>query len=103
MVARGSFGNPWIFEELLGDRTDPPERAEVSSELLWVIDRAEEHFGSRRGAHYLRKFYPWYVERLGIAGPDADALQRTEDLEEVRRVVAEAGAGGVVREHASVV
>src|SRR4051794_15379943 len=48
MIARGSLGNPWVFEELAGARTEPPDRAEVVAELLWTIDRAEEHLGSDR-------------------------------------------------------
>ena len=31
------------------------------------MDRAVEHLGPERAARYLRKFYPWYVERLGRA------------------------------------
>ena len=46
-------------------RSADPEREEVVAELLWVIDRAEEHLGPERAARYLRKFYPWYLERLG--------------------------------------
>jgi nifR3 family TIM-barrel protein len=41
MIARGSLGNPWIFEELTGDRVAAPGRDEVIAELLWVMDRAE--------------------------------------------------------------
>ena len=29
------------------------------------MDRAVEHLGPERAARYLRKFYPWYMERLG--------------------------------------
>ncbi len=87
MIARGSLGNPWVFEELTGARTEPPDRAEVVTELLWTIDRAEEHLGSDRANRYLRKFYPWYVERLG-AGPElTDELHRSADLAAARRLV----------------
>ncbi len=48
MIARGSLGNPWVFEELTGRRTEPPAREEVAAELLWTIDRAEEHLGTER-------------------------------------------------------
>jgi tRNA-dihydrouridine synthase B len=75
MVARGALGNPWIFEE-----------------LVWVIDRAEEHLGPERAARYLRKFYPWYLERLGADQLLAGALQRSDDLEVARRLVAELSA-----------
>ena len=66
MIARGSFGDPWRFERLLGLRTDPVTRPEIVDELRWVIDRAEEHLGVERAGRYLRKFYPWYAEALGL-------------------------------------
>ena len=44
-----------------------------------MIDRAEEHLGPERAARYLRKFYPWYLERLGADKEIADALQQSED------------------------
>jgi tRNA-dihydrouridine synthase B len=87
MIARGSLGNPWIFEQLTGRRSADPERDEVIAELLWVIDRAEEHLGPGRAARYLRKFYPWYLERLGADKETADTFQRSESLEEARDLV----------------
>ena len=89
MIARGSLGNPWVFEELTGRRGAPPERAEVAAELLWVIDRAEEHLGEERAGRYLRKFYPWYVESLGVSAELADELQRSADLPRARRLIAD--------------
>ena len=67
MLARGSLGNPWRFERLLGLREGEPSRQEVIDELRWVVDRCEEHLGEERAGRYLRKFYPWYVERPGAA------------------------------------
>jgi tRNA-dihydrouridine synthase len=86
MIARGSFGYPWIFEELTGARTEPPSRDEIVDELLWIMDRAEEHFGDR-AARYLRKFYPWYLERLEVGRREADRFQRVEALDEARGMV----------------
>ena len=87
MIARGSFGNPWVFEELTGKRFSPPSRAEMVAEWLWVIDRAEEHLGADRAHRYLRKFHPWYVERLEAPKEVADELQRSADLPRVRELV----------------
>jgi len=92
MIARGSLGNPWVFEELTSRRTEPPDRAEVVAELLWVIDRAEEHMGTERAGRYLRKFYPWYMEPLGASPELADELQRNADLPEARRLIADLAA-----------
>jgi tRNA-dihydrouridine synthase B len=88
MIARGSLGNPWIFEELTGRRTAPPGADEIVAELLWVIDRAGEQLGDRAVA-YLRKFYPWYLERLGADKATAAAFQESDDLDEARRLVRE--------------
>jgi nifR3 family TIM-barrel protein len=96
MIARGSLGNPWVFEELTGRRADPPSRAEIVAEWLWVVDRAEEHLGSDRAQRYLRKFHPWYVERLEAPQEVAQELQRSADLPRVRELVASLVAPAVV-------
>jgi tRNA-dihydrouridine synthase B len=88
MLARGALGNPWLFEEVLGTRDTPPDRAEIVAEWLWVLDRAEEHLGADRAVRYLRKFHPWYVETLAAGRPVQDALQRAETLDEQRTVIA---------------
>jgi nifR3 family TIM-barrel protein len=88
MLARGALGNPWLFQETLGTRTERPQRGEVVAEWEWVIDRAEEHLGPERAARYLRKFHPWYVDVLGEGKATQDALQRTETLAGARAVVA---------------
>ena len=93
MIARGSFGNPWLFEELTGRRAEPPSREEVVAELLWTIDRAEEHLGEDRAGRYLRKFYPWYTESLGVPKEVAEELQRSADLGRARQIVAGAHSG----------
>jgi tRNA-dihydrouridine synthase B len=90
MIARGSLGYPWIFEELLGRRSSGPSPSEIVAELEWVLECGERHFGPERASRNLRKFYPWYLEHLGVAGPDADGFQRAETLDEVRSMLAEA-------------
>jgi nifR3 family TIM-barrel protein len=87
MLARGSLGNPWLFAQLLGLRDDEPTREEVLTELQWTMDRAEEHFGTAMAARNLRKFYPWYLERIGGDKAAADALQRASTLDDARRIV----------------
>jgi nifR3 family TIM-barrel protein len=84
MIARGSFGYPWIFAELTGRRTAAPDGAEIAAELLWVIDAAEEHLGADRAGRYLRKFYPWYLARAGLSQREAAELQSVAGLDEVR-------------------
>jgi nifR3 family TIM-barrel protein len=88
MLARGALGNPWLFQQLLHGRTAPAAPDEVLAELDWTIDRAVEHLGRARATRYLRKFYPWYLPRLGMCAADTrrlqEALQLSEDLDGVR-------------------
>jgi nifR3 family TIM-barrel protein len=84
MLARGSLGNPWRFERLLGLRDGDPTRAEVIDELRWVIACAEEHLGTERAGRYLRKFYPWYAETLGLRKKAAAPLVTAPDTAAAR-------------------
>ncbi|MGH2907268.1 MAG: tRNA dihydrouridine synthase [Solirubrobacterales bacterium] len=102
LLARGSLGNPWLFERVLGSREGDPTIDEVLAELSWVIDRCGEHYPesetSGRAARYLRKFYPWYLERLKEIDGEwftrarlndvNQALQKTESLDEARAAIA---------------
>jgi tRNA-dihydrouridine synthase len=74
MLARGSLGNPWRFERLLGMREDEASRAEVADELRWVMACAEEHLGVERAGRYLRKFYPWYAATMGLTKREQQPL-----------------------------
>jgi nifR3 family TIM-barrel protein len=88
MLARGALGNPWLFGEVLGTRSGAPGREEVLDELAWVQDRAEEHMGTERAGRWLRKAYPWYVDRMGESRAVQDAFQRADTLTGQRAVLA---------------
>ncbi len=87
LLARGSLGNPWLFGQLLGARVQEPSREEILAELDWVLDRAVEHLGPDRAARYLRKFYPWYVERMGGDRRLQAELQTAASLEQARALL----------------
>jgi nifR3 family TIM-barrel protein len=95
LLARGSLGNPWLFEQLLGRRSAEPDRDEILAELDWVIACAREHLGDERATRYLRKFYPWYVERLDppptVAKQLQAALQTAPSLEAAGALLHDAG------------
>jgi nifR3 family TIM-barrel protein len=91
MLARGALGNPWLFSQLLGRTEGEPSPEEVRRELDWTIDRAVEHLGEARATRYLRKFYPWYVPRLGLGHAETkrlqEALQTAEELSLARALL----------------
>jgi nifR3 family TIM-barrel protein len=92
LLARGSLGNPWLFDELLGGRgSEGPTQDEVLAELGWVMACAVEHLGEERALLYLRKFYPWYLERFGLPRVEQKrllaALQTARSLTDVSRAL----------------
>jgi tRNA-dihydrouridine synthase B len=89
MLARGSLGNPWLFEELVGGRTEEPSPDEILDELDWMMDAAAEHFGPIRAARWMRKAYPWYTDRLGAGKAVQGRLQATDSLDAARAILAE--------------
>jgi tRNA-dihydrouridine synthase B len=88
LLARGALGNPWLFAQVLGLRDAEPSTDEVMAELHWVMDCACEHFGPERAARYLRRFYPWYVERLGGSKALQQRLMTTRSVDEARAELA---------------
>ena len=87
MLARGALGNPWLFAQVLGTRDAEPSREEILAEWRWVVDRAAEHLGPERAARYLRKFHPWYVDRLGEGRAVQAALQQADTIAAQRAVI----------------
>jgi tRNA-dihydrouridine synthase B len=97
MLARGSLGNPWRFERLLGRRHGEPDADEVARELEWVIVRCEEHLGVKRAGRHLRKFYPWYARRMGLLGALRDALVTAPTTTHARSALDPIRASGQAR------
>jgi tRNA-dihydrouridine synthase B len=87
MLARGSLGNPWRFERLLGRRSGEPTNDEVLDELLWTIEGAEEHLGAERAGRWLRKAYPWFAERLELPKPLQHQLVTAHDTQAARAAI----------------
>jgi len=67
-IARGSLGNPWIFEEIkeylkngkIIDRT----KEDIAKVTLEHLDSCIDFYGQRNGVIIFRKFYSWYTKGL---------------------------------------
>ena len=57
-------------------------------ELEWVIASAEDHLGVERAGRYLRKFYPWYADRLPLTRAGKQPLVTAPTTADARRVAA---------------
>jgi nifR3 family TIM-barrel protein len=95
MIARGSFGNPWIFQQarsLLEGR--PPHAAPGAAERFAVALRharlaVEIQGDDRQTAVEFRKHLGWYVKSLPGAADLRRRLHQVESMAEVERIFAE--------------
>jgi hypothetical protein len=78
-----------LFSRLLGQDEPEPTPQQVLAELRWTIERAVEHLGEPRATRYLRKFYPWYVTRLGLEPTSIKRLQESLQAAETLHSVGE--------------
>ncbi|MDD5729812.1 MAG: tRNA dihydrouridine synthase DusB [Candidatus Omnitrophica bacterium] len=67
LIARGSFGNPWIFKECReflknGSVLERPKRLEVANTMIEHLNSCIDFYTERRGVIIFRKFFSWYTK-----------------------------------------
>lgn len=91
MLARGVFGNPWLFRQAaaaLAGRPVPPlpplaERCEVA---VRQFEMAAQYKSERIACLEARKHYAWYLKGIPHAGYWKSEIGRITTLEDVYRV-----------------
>jgi len=102
MIARGAFGNPWIFRDaraLLDGRPVPPpptaeERFQVALEHARLALALEGD--TPKAVLEFRKHLGWYARGLPGAAALRERLHRVATLAEVERIFSDYLAGGAV-------
>ncbi|HOJ62425.1 MAG TPA: tRNA dihydrouridine synthase DusB, partial [bacterium] len=85
MIARGAYGNPWIFREILeyldtGIIPPPPTLEERLSTLIRHLRLAVEWKGEQKGILEMRKQIGWYIKGYRNVRPLRDQINRLETL-----------------------
>lgn len=91
MIGRGSFGNPWLFQQanaVLEGRPLPPlpsvsERADTAMEQFRL---AALHKGEHIACLEARKHYAWYLKGIPYAGYYKEQISRISSFEDLERV-----------------
>ncbi len=91
MIARGCFGDPWIFQQAgaaLAGRPIPPRPplAERCATAVRQIRMAAEEKGERIAVLEARRHYCWYLKGVPHSGFYKEQIVRMETLEDVDRV-----------------
>ncbi|MFA7706342.1 MAG: tRNA dihydrouridine synthase DusB [Candidatus Omnitrophota bacterium] len=69
VIARGSFGNPWIFKEIkeflkTGKVLPRPARTKIVKVMLEHLDASIAFYAERNGVILFRKFFAWYTKGI---------------------------------------
>lgn len=91
-VARGSMGNPWIFEETLaklGRRPAfrPPTAAALRRQVRLHYDLQVDAFGEPRAVREMRKHLAWYTKSLPDGGEFRNTINRLDRADDVRATI----------------
>ena len=91
MIGRGSFGNPWIFQEaraaLAGEPIPQrPPLAQRCDLAVRQIQLASEYNCEKIAVLTARRHYAWYLKGVPHASFYKDQIVRMETLEDVYRV-----------------
>jgi nifR3 family TIM-barrel protein len=92
MIARGSFGNPWIFQQARARLNGRPRRADPTpaERFAVALHHAELQLGiqgdDRRTAIEFRKHLSWYVRGVPGAAELRRELQQIESMAQIERI-----------------
>ena len=88
IVSRGALGNPWIFKEILNEKSYYPTFSEWLDLVETHIDYNQEHYGNTQTAAVLmRKHLLWYAKGFPGIKPLREFLNRVESLDAARDIL----------------
>lgn len=92
MIGRGSFGNPWIFEQCAAmlEGKPIPKRPSLAVRMRTAyrqIERAAQEKGEHIACLEARKQCTWYLKGVPYAGYYKEKLCKVETLEELSNLI----------------
>lgn len=94
MIGRGTFGNPWIFREIInflktGKYLEKPSNLEKLETINEHIDLAVAQKGEVTAVKELRKHIAWYTKNLRNSSDFRNSINKIETKEELKYVIKE--------------
>lgn len=90
MIGRAAIGNPWIFDEILNDKSlnnvDNKQKLRI---ILKHIDLQVQYMGENCGIKEMRKFIPYYTKNLKDATKIREQVNKIETKNELEYCIIE--------------
>jgi len=91
-IARGSFGNPWIFREIkeflrTGKIIPKPAKETVIKIMLEHLAACIDFYGERNGVVIFRKFFGWYTRGFRRIRPLREKSSRAKTRLEMEGII----------------
>jgi len=92
VIARGSFGNPWIFKEITeflktGKLMAKPSRAKIIKVMLEHLGASIAFYQERNGVILFRKFFAWYTKGIRNIRPLREKCSRAKTRLEMETMI----------------
>lgn len=87
MIGRGTFGNPWIFEEILLNKKHKKTKEEVKKIMAKHLDLLIKDKGEHVAVREIRKYIAWYVKGFKNATEIRRKINQLESKEEIQRLI----------------
>jgi tRNA-dihydrouridine synthase B len=92
MIARGSFGNPWLFKRTIaylnkGDILPEPTMAEKVQVALRHLDMVVQYKGEKIGVKEMRKHLSWYIKGGREAAKTREEINKEEEYVKVKAIL----------------
>lgn len=92
MVGRGAYGRPWFVNQVIrylrtGERLPDPPLGYQLDTVLAHYDAMLEHYGTAVGVRIARKHVAWYSKGLPGSAEFRAAVNRSDDVAQVKAMV----------------
>jgi tRNA-dihydrouridine synthase B len=91
MIARGSFGNPWLFSEIKAGLEEreyiPPTGSEKFKVIQGHLDKTIFYKGERTALLEARKHLAWYIKGYENSAAARHKINESSDYDEMLDIV----------------
>ena len=87
MIGRGSFGNPWVFKEIIEGERFQKTCEDVKNMILKHLEMLIIDKGEYTAVREMRKHIAWYIKGYENATEIRRSVNQIEEVCELRKII----------------